>query len=149
MEIALASSRYLDEIVRMALQLWPESDATSLTDEFSVILSDPDQQILLAIVNHRPVGFAHVSLRHEYVEGANHAPTGYLEGIFIEQGFRRSKIGTRLVETGEIWARERGCEEMASDCDINNIDSLRFHIAAGFHEVRRSVCFIKKMEAQG
>lgn len=45
------------------------------------------------------------------------------------------------VRTG----RARGCGELGSDSLLDNADSLRFHAAAGFSEVERVACFIKKL----
>ena len=35
--------------------------------------------------------------------------------------------------------------EIASDSEIDNIDSIKAHNALGFKEVERSVCFLKKI----
>ena len=34
----------------------------------------------------------------------------------------------------EKWAKDKKCSEFASDCELKNIDSLRFHMAMGFEE---------------
>lgn len=36
-----------------------------------------------------PIGFAQCQLRCDYVEGTKTTPVGYLEGIFIKDGYRR------------------------------------------------------------
>ena len=45
----------------------------------------------------------------------------------------------------ESWAKKEGCREFASDCQIDNTDSLLFHKAAGFEEAGRIICFCKKL----
>lgn len=35
------------------------------------------------------IGFAQCQLRCDYVEGTKTTPVGYLEGIFIKDGYRR------------------------------------------------------------
>lgn len=51
-----------------------------------------------------------------------------------------------LLRNCQKWAREQGCAEFASDCEIGNESSLRFHLSMGFEEANRIVCFTKKIE---
>ena len=37
---------------------------------------------------------------------------------------------------------------LASDSEISNSKSIQFHFRAGFEEVNRIVCFIKKLESK-
>lgn len=46
---------------------------------------------------------------------------------------------------GEDWARQQGCRELASDCELHNSDSLRFRLASGFTEANRIICFVKAL----
>lgn len=45
----------------------------------------------------------------------------------------------------EKWARDKGCKEFASDCEIDNDISLQFHKAMNFTEANRIICFTKKL----
>ena len=45
----------------------------------------------------------------------------------------------------ERWAKEKGCSEFTSDCEIENAESLQFHLAVGFEEANRIICFKKKL----
>jgi len=100
--------------------------------------------VLLALEGERPVGFAQCALRRDYVEGSSTSPVGYLEGVFVLQEYRRRGIARRLVEACQSWAQLQGCKEFASDCELDNLESQRFHQACGFAEVNRIVCFLKK-----
>lgn len=84
-------------------------------------------------------------LRHEYVEGTETSPVGYLEGIFIREGYRRKGYAAELLAECERWAQLQGCKEFASDCEVKNEGSMRFHRAAGFDEANRIVCYVKKL----
>ena len=79
------------------------------------------------------------------MEGTETSPVGYLEGIFVEEPYRNRKIASALLSACETWAKERGCREFASDCELLNADSLRFHLAAGFTEANRIICFVKTL----
>lgn len=46
----------------------------------------------------------------------------------------------------EKWAKEKGCSEFASDCQLVNEESLRFHMALGFEEANRIICLRKDIQ---
>jgi hypothetical protein len=50
-----------------------------------------------------------------------------------------------LLTACEDWARTKGCTEFASDCELTNTQSLRFHLNVGFTEANRIICFTKKL----
>lgn len=96
-------------------------------------------------VDEKPVGFAQCQLRREYVEGTGTSPLGYLEGIFVLEAYRLRGYAKELLLSCEKWSKEKQCSEFASDCELENDDSLRFHIAMGFEEANRIICFRKSI----
>lgn len=74
-----------------------------------------------------------------------HSPVGYLEGIFIKDDFRHRGYATELLAKCEMWAKEQGCAEFASDCELDNKESLFFHLNSGFEEANRIICFTKRL----
>ena len=101
--------------------------------------------LYMAFDGETPIGFAQCGLRRDYVEGADSSPVGYLEGIYVEEAYRRKGYARLLLTACEIWAREQGCTEFASDCELANGESLRFHLSVGFEEANRIICFVKKL----
>jgi aminoglycoside 6'-N-acetyltransferase I len=93
----------------------------------------------------KPIAFAQCQLRHDYVEGTESSPVGYLEGIFVLEGYRKQGIAAELLSECEKWAKAKGCSEFASDCELDNADSFRFHMALGFEEANRIICFRKDL----
>ena len=91
------------------------------------------------------MGFAQCQLRHDYVEGTETSPVGYLEGIYVREGARRHGIARQLISACESWAKAQGCTEFASDCELDNMDSQQFHRAVGFEEANRIVAYVKKL----
>lgn len=81
----------------------------------------------------------------DYVEGTATSPVGYLEGIFIKPEYRNKGLARELIKACEEWAKEKGCKEFASDCELHNEESRRFHMATGFDEANRIICFVKKI----
>ena len=93
----------------------------------------------------RAIAFAQCQLRRDYVEGTETSPVGYLEGIYVREDFRRRGVARELLAACEQWARKQGCREFASDCELTNRESERFHRALGFGEAGRISCFVKKL----
>ena len=131
-------------VAELAAKMW-QADVTSLAEEFDHLLRDNESAIFLCRIGDEAVGFAQCQLRHDYVEGTHTSPVGYLEGIFIEPDFRHMGHGKELLLACENWAKEMGCTEFASDCELDNVNSLRFHMAVGFSEANRIICFTKPL----
>lgn len=135
----------LDTFTRLTLELWHDCQYEEEREYYlSLIPSDHDACFLLKN-RENGVGFIHVSVRFDYVEGAENRPTAYLEGIFIKPEYRNKGLGKRLIQAGENWAKTKGIKQMASDTPISNAHSINFHSKAGFRETERIVCFIKDL----
>lgn len=52
-------------------------------------------------------GFAQCQLRHDYVEGTDSSPVGYLEGIFVKQEHRKQGYAKELLAKCEEWDSPR------------------------------------------
>ena len=140
--IKKASIEDLDTLTGLALKLWPEHTYDALRRDLEPILMGQDAAFFLADA----VGFAQCQLRRDYVEGTESSPVGYLEGIFVAPEHRHRGIARQLLAACEAWAKDRGCREFASDCELHNTDSLRFHLSNGFTEVNRIICFVKELK---
>ena len=135
----------LPALCALALQLWPEHTAEDLTEEFKETLESSAAQFFLLFDSDEAIGFAQCGLRHDYVEGTESSPVGYLEGIYVKDQHRRRGCARQLLAACEDWARSQGCTEFASDCELGNDMSLAFHLGAGFAEANRIICFTKKL----
>lgn len=136
----------LDTVTNLALRLWPDNAYKDLKNEFKSLIDHDNQRVFLYHDNHLDVGFVHVSLRVDYVEGTNSSPVGFLEGIYVLPEYRNSGIARALITACEQFAKENGCTEFASDCELTNTDSILMHEKLGFEETNRVVCFKKKIE---
>lgn len=146
MIIEKANQTNLDDVTRLAMMLWPDHLFSDLRIEFEEMLESEKDIVFLAVVAGNPVGFIHMSLRVDYVEGATSSPVGYVEGIYVEELHRKKGISKRLVQEGERWARSLGCKEIASDTSFDNYGSQEFHKKIGFREAGRIVAFIKELK---
>jgi len=65
-----------------------------------------------------------------------------------EKGFKEYKkrgYAKELLGECQNWAKDQGCLEFASDCELDNEDSLKFHLKMGFAEANRIICFTKRL----
>ena len=131
-------------LAEMATQLW-DGAVDELEKEFAETLNEAQAAFFIKYVDGLPVGFAQCGLRTDYVEGTETSPVGYLEGIFVKEQYRKNGYAKELLRACEMWAKDMGCTEFASDCELENMGSLSFHIAMGFREANRIICFKKKL----
>ena len=129
----------------LAIRMWTDHDPEDLTDEYRRLALNDDAVCFIKYVDDKPIAFAQCQLRRDYVEGTGSSPVGYLEGVFVSEGFRRRGYAAELLSECEKWAKEKGCTEFASDCELDNTDSLRFHMSMGFEEANRIICFRKDL----
>ncbi|MBQ8579757.1 MAG: GNAT family N-acetyltransferase [Oscillospiraceae bacterium] len=135
----------LPVLAHLAALLWPHHTAEQMKKDVADILPQEDAAFFLARDGENAIGFAQCQLRHDYVEGTGSSPVGYLEGIYVAEGSRMQGIAKALLAACEAWAREKGCREFASDCELTNLQSLQFHRNVGFEEANRIICFTKKL----
>lgn len=138
-----ATETDIPAVAEMAMLLWEGNTAKELSEEFAELVRSDKGAVFIAAAENKAIGFAQVQLRYDYVEGTGSSPVGYLEAVFIRQEYRKQGYARKLLCHCEEWAKEKGCTEFASDCELTNDQSLEFHLKVGFTEVNRVICFTK------
>lgn len=136
----------LETVADLAVLMWGDNTIEDLKDELSDVMLLEDTRFFLKYEGMIPVGFAQCQLRHDYVEGTDTCPVGYLEGIYVREEYRHKGYAGEMLSECEKWAKTKGCKEFASDCEIDNDASFQFHMAMHFTEANRIICFTKKLE---
>ncbi|MEK4385889.1 aminoglycoside 6'-N-acetyltransferase [Solibacillus sp. FSL W7-1464] len=140
-----ATLEHASTAAHLALLLWPGNDLHDFVQNIEDVIKNPNSTVFLAFDDEQPIGFAQCQLRFDYVEGTHSSPVGYLEGLYVEEVYRRQHFAQHLVQVCEQWAKTKGCTEFASDCELSNQDSLNVHLKLGFTEANRIICFTKKL----
>ena len=143
--IRQATIKDLADVAFLMTELWPHHAVEEMLEE-CVLIAANGGAFFLSEENGVPAGFAQCQLRHDYVEGTEHSPVGYLEGIYVREQYRHKGVAKELLAACENWAKEMGCAEFASDCELENSGSLAFHLSVGFEEANRIICFTKKLD---
>jgi aminoglycoside 6'-N-acetyltransferase I len=145
MEFAIRSMQAGEEPAwgAMRSRLWPdcgpEDNAADMAE-----LGNPEgalRIVFFGLVGSKIVGFAEISER-SLVDGAGYRPAAYLEGWYVEPGYRRSGIGSALVRAAADWARTEGYAYLGSDAELDNLVSHAAHARSGFREIGRGVNFV-------
>jgi aminoglycoside 6'-N-acetyltransferase I len=134
------SNENVKELAEMYTELFPD-DNTDPAEWIEEWESGGLPHEFLYLADGEAVAFVSLALRHDYVEGTDSSPVGYLEGIYVKPDFRRRGIARALVQFAKEWALSRGCTELASDCELTNEESRLFHTRIGFEEANRIICF--------
>ena len=133
------------EWLRLRHSLWPHHSPADLDAELAQLLNDRRSRTFVAeVFQGRLCGIIEVTLR-DAAEGCTSHPVGYIEGWIVDLEHRNRGIGRRLAESGETWARERGCTEMASDTSLDYADSPAVHAAIGYDKVGVTLHFRKAL----
>ena len=127
------------EWAKLNVGLWPDHTIESRLEERTVGHFDHE---FLYYAENQAVGFLSLALRHDYVEGTCSSPVGYIEGIYVKPDFRNKGIAKEFIGFAKKWSIEKGCSELASDCELSNNASRIFHNKIGFKEANTIVCFI-------
>ena len=132
--------------LRMRIALWPRHSIEELRSEMKGILANAPREAVFVAEEHDGglCGFAEVSLK-ESAPGCATRPIGYLEAWYVDPDQRGHGVGRLLVDAAESWAREQGCQEMASDAESDNTVSRKSHAALGFEEVECLAHFRKRV----
>ena len=138
-----------EEWGRMRSSLYSDPDSQEIEDWFDAKESGGTCHVGVAVIvadrgDGRLAGFVEIRSR-TYAEGCETTPVAYLEGWYVDPDVRLTGLGASLVQAAETWALQHGFSEMASDTELDNDISLQAHIALGFEEVERQICFMKRL----
>lgn len=128
--------------------LWPDNAHANTTEirEFFAGDSNDIVKLFVAEEDAEIVGFIELNLRN-FAEGSRRRFVPYVEAWFVREDSRGAGVGQALMRRAEVWAREVGFTEIASDTEIDNLRSIALHKALGFEEVDRVVCFLKPLSS--
>lgn len=135
----------LNDLTNLYVEMFPDTDHHEEWQMLAGILRSKTESCFLVKESNQYVGFIHLALRSDYVEGSEHSPTAYIEAIYVKPGFRRKGIAAALLKKAEAWALTNNSPTLASDTEISNAAGIQFHQHLGFAEANRIVCFIKKL----
>lgn len=133
-------------LTSLALALWPDCSFETELEHYTAAISSKNQACFMARFGEEFIGFVHVTLRTDHVEGTSSSPVAYIEGIYVKPALRKQGVAKLLLAEAESWGKSKGCSEMGSDTELLNMGSIAFHHRVGFSESARVVCFAKPIK---
>ncbi|WP_442253290.1 aminoglycoside N-acetyltransferase AAC(6')-Iak [Stenotrophomonas pavanii] len=130
---------------QLRLGLWPDAD-DPLETLVAALAEDAGAVFLACAAGGQAIGFAEVRLRHDYVNGTNSSPVGFLEGWYVQPQWQGRGVGRALLAAVRAWTRDAGCRELASDSRVEDVQAHAAHRACGFEETERVVYFRMPLE---
>lgn len=132
---------------KMRTALWPETEDGHITEIKEYFSGDSIdiEKVYVVDVEGDVVGFIELNLRN-FAEGSRKSTVPYVEAWFIEPDHQGKGYGSQLMSYAEKWALGLGYNELASDTEIDNKQSISMHAHLGFNEVERVVCFLKRLD---
>lgn len=147
--IRIAPARAEDRADWLAMRtaLWPEGSEDEHRADIEAYPEAAQSPICFIAFDDEGtgLGFAEADLRHDYVNGCETSPVGFLEGIYVRPEARGRGVAKALVAAVEAWAGEQGCTELASDTGLDNLASQAMHDALGFEETERVIYYRKRL----
>lgn len=125
-------------------KLWPQLDYDGHHKEVRSWFYSPKCISILLEVDDRIVGFIEGQLR-DVVEDCKTSPVGYIEGWYVDTDFRGKGFGRELLRKIEEWFKAEGCQEIASDTELDNVTSYNVHLKCGFKESSKLIHLTKKI----
>ena len=130
---------------RMRQALYHELDDDFQKDEMALIANDSEKRESFIVFDRgHEIGLLEMSLRN-FVDGCLTSPVAYIEGIFINKTYTGQGYGRKILNEAKAWGMARGCTEIASDSELDNLDAQKFHIAMGFQVTYRIVQYKMKI----
>lgn len=130
---------------QLRLGLWPDAD-DPLETLVAALAEDAGAVFLACAAGGQAIGFAEVRLRHDYVNGTDSSPVGFLEDWYVQPQWQGCGVGRALLAAVRAWTRDAGCRELASDSRVEDVQAHAAHRACGFEETERVVYFRMPLE---
>lgn len=80
-------------LAEMDTKIWGNDKTSELTEEFMEIAKNENSTCFIKFIDEKAVAFANVALKHDYDEGTETSPVGYLEGIYLKRLCERACRG--------------------------------------------------------
>lgn len=137
----------VDELASLCARLWPESSVAEHRAEVVDLHSGSRVAVTFLARDDGDVavGFAQATVRGDFVNGCDTSPVAFLEGIYVDPAHRHAGVARALCEQVESWGRAMGCAELGSDALLDNPTGHAMHLALGFEERERVVCYRKML----
>jgi GNAT superfamily N-acetyltransferase len=140
-EIVPMSVRDAECVARLSGQLGYPVSAADAAVHLGQIRASGNEEVFVARAEGRAVGWIHVLTRHSISTG----PLCEIGGIVVDSDYRGRKVGTRLMEAADEWARSHSLTGVRFTSRETRADAHRFYERLGFRVEKTSLIFAKTL----
>lgn len=130
-----------EAIARLAGQLGYPSDARSIRHRLAQILPAPDHLLVVAESAAGVGGWLHAFV----VDSVEVPRRVQIDGLIIDESFRRRNVGRRLVEYAEAWALSRDVHIVGVSSNVVRTESHPFYRELGFTAAKTQIAYRKQL----
>ena len=128
-------------IAKLNGQLGYPSTAEEVRERLAVIGKTSSQAVFVACLGDEVIGWIDVAITLHLQS----RPFALIGGLVVKDGYRGMRIGRRLCEAAEAWAREQRVGVVRVTSRSTRADAHRFYLRDGYSEVKTSRVFEKAL----
>ena len=139
MEIQLRkmSMEHAQDVCRLSDQLGYPLSTTQIENNINEITSSENYAAFVALYNQQIVGCIY-AFRALLIESKPFIEIG---GLIVDENFRNSGIGKKLVEKIKVWALENAINEVRVRSNVLRNEAHKFYLNNGFTEMKQQKVF--------
>lgn len=140
MKILPANRTHVDALVPLCAQLGYPVPADELERRLEILGRDPDQVVLVGVIEGKVVGFGQARL----VRGLVYSVRNEIAALVVDEKLRSKGIGRQLLEALEAWGKVRGCPSLRVSSQMARKEAHRFYEREGYVRTKISHIYEKK-----
>ena len=110
------------------------------TEFFQTIFDSDNQEILVADIEGKTIGFVHVMiLQQKKVSCLKPQSVVYMQDLCVREDMRNNRIGAKLVRAAKDYGKEHGVDFIRTQVFPGNVDGMRFYERNGFCEMMKTI----------
>lgn len=100
MRVETCAPDFIHAWLRLRQELWPQPEAAHPWEAEDIIARRAEAAAFIVrdSMAGNAIGFAEVTLRHDYVNGCESSPVAFLEEIYVRPAFRRRGAARLLAD---------------------------------------------------
>jgi GNAT superfamily N-acetyltransferase len=106
-------------------------------DNINAVLASKDHDAFVAVHKDHVVGWIGVA-QTIMIESPSYCE---INGLVIDENYRRKGIGELLIERAKQWAKGKGNHSVRLRCNVKRVDAHAFYRHLGFKETKQQTNF--------
>ena len=141
--VRLASLRDIPGISQLSTQLVYACPAEKIQLFLKDLNHDPDHAVFVVDSDQGSLaGYVHIFKTKRLFQ----KPFAKLGGLVVEKTFRGKGIGKTLLAAAEVWAEDRGCQEMRVRSNVLRERARPFYLGAGYQDHKKQNVYLKTID---